>query len=136
MLGELIPCGGGDVIPLIKPLLLIGRRSSCDISLRFPNVSSHHCERELINGYGQVRDLGSRNGIKVNGERCDHNWVMPGDTLNIAKHIYEVNYVPLGDAPPPAEIDPMSVPLMEKAGLVNRRRQRQQSNTETNLNLD
>lgn len=124
------------MIPLLKPLLLIGRRSSCDISLRFPNVSSHHCELELINGYWQVRDLGSRNGIKVNGERCDHNWIMPGDTLNIAKHVYEVNYTPLGDAPPPEEVDPMSVSLMEKAGLVQRRRERQQSSSETHVNLD
>ncbi|QDU79198.1 FHA domain protein [Polystyrenella longa] len=136
MLGELIPCGGGDVIPLMKPLLLIGRRSSCDISLRFQNVSSHHCELELINGYWQVRDLGSRNGLKVNGEGCDLNWVMPGDILSIAKHHYEVNYTPLGDAPPPAEIDPMSIPLMEKAGLVKRRRERQQSSSESHANLD
>ena len=58
MLGELIPRGGGDPIPLQKTTLLIGRRSSCDIALRFANVSSRHCELELINGYWQVRDLG------------------------------------------------------------------------------
>lgn len=43
-LGMLNPCGGGDPIPLLHEKLLVGRRSSCDISLKFPNVSSHHCE--------------------------------------------------------------------------------------------
>ena len=68
-LGTLVPCGGGDPIPLIKNKLLIGRRSQCDIALRFPNVSSHHCEIELIDGYWFVRDLNSRNGTFVNGRR-------------------------------------------------------------------
>lgn len=118
MLGQLNPCGGGDPIPLLKPQLLIGRRSSCDISLRFPNVSSHHCELELQNGYWHVRDLGSRNGIKVNGIRCDSKWLLPGDVLSVAKHQYEVAYTPQGDAPPPEDEDPMAKSLLEKAGLT------------------
>ena len=121
MLGELIPCGGGDSIPLLKPELLIGRRSRCDIVLQFQNVSSHHCAMELINGYWYVRDLGSRNGIKVNGERCDSKWLLPGDELSIAKHRYEITYTPLSDAPPPEEESPLKMSLMEKAGLVGRR---------------
>ena len=44
MLGELVPVGGGDPIPLIKEKLLVGRRESCDIVLRFANVSAHHCQ--------------------------------------------------------------------------------------------
>ncbi len=120
MYGELIPCGGGDPIPLLKRKLLIGRRSSCDISLKFPNVSSHHCEFELVNGYWYVRDLNSRNGIKVNGVRCDSKWLMPGDVLSVSKHQYEVSYAPLGEAPEPVEEDPFALGLLEKAGLVKR----------------
>ena len=117
--GELIPCGGGDPIPLLKEKLLVGRRNSCDISLRFPNVSSHHCELELFDGYWRIRDLNSRNGIKVNGARCDAKWLLPGDVVSIAKHRYEVTYEPIGDAPPPEEADPFAVGLLEKAGLVS-----------------
>jgi len=120
MLGELIPCGGGDPIPLMKPALLIGRRKSCDVSLRFANVSSHHCELELVNGYWSVKDLGSTNGIKVNGVRCDQKWLMPGDVLSVAKHRYEIIYEPDTTAPPPeVEADPFAVGLLEKAGLVS-----------------
>src|SRR5262245_27484459 len=124
MHGELVPCGGGDSIPLLKSRLLVGRRSSCDISLRFPNVSSHHCEFELVNGYWHVRDLNSRNGIKVNGIRCDAKWLMPGDVVSIAKHQYEVTYTPHGDAPAPEEEDPFAIGLLEKAGLSRREAER------------
>ena len=118
MLGELIPCGGGDPIPLLRPKLLIGRRNRCDITLRFPNVSSHHCELELVNGFWSVRALGSRNGTKVNGVRCHTKWLMPGDVVSVAKHRYELMYTPSGDAPPPEDNDPFALSLMEKAGLV------------------
>ncbi|MGD9853747.1 MAG: FHA domain-containing protein [Planctomycetaceae bacterium] len=118
--GDLVPCGGGDPIPLLKTSLLIGRRRSCDISLRFPNVSSHHCQLELINGYWHLRDLGSRNGVKVNGVRCDQKWLLPGDELSIARHRYEIAYHPDGDEPPPLEADPFALSLLEKAGLSRR----------------
>ena len=118
MLGELIPCGGGDPIPLLKTRLLIGRRSRCDITLSFTNVSSHHCELELVNGFWSVRDLGSRNGVKVNGVRCRTKWLMPGDVVSLSKHRYELIYTPIGDAPPSEEEDPFAVPLLVKAGLM------------------
>ena len=37
--GELVPVGGGDPIPLIRPILTLGRRESCDICISFPNIS-------------------------------------------------------------------------------------------------
>ncbi len=121
-LGELIPCGGGDPIPLLKPRLLVGRRSRCDIALRFPNVSSHHCELEFLDGYWFVRDMNSRNGVKVNDTRCETQWLMPGDVLSVAKHRYEIVYTPVGDAPPPElDEDPFARGLLEKAGLERKR---------------
>ena len=69
MYGELLPVGGGDPIPLLKKSLLVGRRESCDIVLRFSNVSAHHCQLTVTGGYWHVRDLNSRNGVKVNGCR-------------------------------------------------------------------
>lgn len=122
MLGELIPCGGGDPVPLLKPKLLIGRRSHCDIQLDFPNVSSHHCELEFVNGFWRVQDLGSSNGIKINGERMESKWLMPADVLTIAKHRYEVHYVPPDGQRPPEDNDNVfSRGLLEKAGLERSR---------------
>lgn len=120
MLGELVPCGGGDTIPLVRPKMLVGRRRNCDIKLTFQNVSSQHCLLQMINGYWFVQDLRSTNGIKVNGMRCDSKWLLPGDELSIAKHRYEVAYEPDASAPPPEEEDPFALSLLEKAGLMRR----------------
>ena len=121
MFGELVPLGGGDPIPLLKKKLLVGRREGCDITLRFPNVSAHHCHLSLEHGYWFIKDLKSRNGTKVNGVRCQAKWLMPGDVVSVAKHRYELLYTPTGDAPPPEDNDPFAQSLMEKAGLVQER---------------
>ena len=127
MYGELIPVGGGDPIPLLKKGLLIGRRESCDIVLRFSNVSAHHCQLTVNAGYWHVRDLQSRNGVKVNGVRVTDKRVDPGDILSIAKHKYEMNYSPLDlgavGPPPPdvADVDFLGKSLLERAGLETRK---------------
>jgi predicted component of type VI protein secretion system len=124
MFGELIPIGGGDIIPLRKKSLLVGRRESCDIVLRFPNVSAHHCQLTLMNGYWYIRDLQSRNGVKVNNVRVTEKRIDPGDTLAIAKHRYEIHYSPadLGAVgPPPTDGDRNEIfqkSLLERAGLL------------------
>jgi adenylate cyclase len=92
MLGQLAPCGGGPAIPLLKPKLLVGRQSFCDIPLRYPAVSSRHCELELIEGTWFVRDLGSRNGTRVNNAACASQWLMPNDVLAVAHYRYAVIY--------------------------------------------
>jgi adenylate cyclase len=123
MHGELIPVGGGDPIPLLKKNLLVGRRESCDIVLRFSNVSAHHCQLTCNGGYWYVKDLKSRNGIKVNGSRVTEKRLDPGDELAIAKHRYDVRYSPydLGAVgPPPVDeeaTDMMKQSLLERAGL-------------------
>jgi adenylate cyclase len=125
MYGELIPQGGGDPIPLLKKHLLVGRRESCDIVLRFSNVSAHHCELTLNGGYWFVRDRKSRNGTKVNGIPITEKRLDPGDTLSVAKHRYEVQYSPLDNGavgpPPPEDLagDIMKQSLLERAGLMN-----------------
>jgi len=122
--GELIPVGGGDTIPLLKKNLLVGRRESCDIVLRFPNVSAHHCQLTVNGGYWHVKDLGSKNGVKVNNFRVTEKRLDPGDTLAIAKHKYEVQYAPseLGAVgPPPVEDLTTNIfnrSLLERAGLA------------------
>lgn len=116
LLGQLVPQGGGDPIPLIREKLLIGRRDSCDIALRFPNVSSHHCEMEFRNGYWLVRDLGSANGTKVNGVRVEEKFILPGDEITIAKHRFKIDYEPLAEGPPPnIDEDVLGKSLTERA---------------------
>jgi predicted component of type VI protein secretion system len=129
MLGELVPVGGGDPVPLLRARLLVGRRSRCDICLDYPNISSQHCELELEAGYWQVRDLRSTNGVKVNGQPVEVQVLMPGDTLTIAKLDFEIVYQANPDVPPPQaeDEDLFSTSLLEKAGLEGQRRARRRS---------
>ena len=135
MYGQLVPVGGGDMIPLLRTKLLVGRRESCDIVLRFSNVSAHHCELNLREGYWFVIDLKSRNGTKVNGVHVSERCVEPGDILAIAKHIYEFRYSPaeLGaNGPPPIESvqeEIMKKTLLERAGLDRKSKQQSLSST-------
>jgi adenylate cyclase len=126
-LGELHPVGGGDPIPLLKPKLLVGRRESSDIVLRFPNVSGTHCELWLESGAWHVRDLKSSNGTKVNGERVMEQRLSPGDRLSVGRHHFEVHYEPakVGGATTlledEAQIDIFGRSLLDSAGLERKR---------------
>ncbi|MBC7966992.1 MAG: FHA domain-containing protein, partial [Fuerstia sp.] len=115
-LGKLVPCGGGDPIPLLESPLLVGRRSACDITLKFPDVSSRHCTLTYEDGFWVVDDCGSRNGVRVNGERIERKVLYPEDRLSIASHRFIVHYTPEGSLPP-AEDDTFAKSLLEKIGM-------------------
>jgi hypothetical protein len=63
--------------------VVIGRSREADIVLQDPNVSRRHAELRRDEGGWQVVDLGSTNGIKVNGRRVDHQPLRPGDQVTI-----------------------------------------------------
>jgi adenylate cyclase len=125
--GELIPVGGGDAIPLVRAVLTIGRRESCDICLRMNNVSGTHCELTFCEGHWIIRDMDSTNGIKVNGVRVPKKVLHPGDTITIAKRNFTIEYTPVVGKHAMEEMmedDMLSQGLLEKAGLVRPRRDR------------
>jgi adenylate cyclase len=74
-------------------------------------------------GYWYVRDMKSRNGVKVNDIKVQEKRVDPGDLIHIAKHKYKITYSPgdlgaIGPPPPddlPSEI--MNESLLARAGL-------------------
>lgn len=118
--GELQPLGGGDSIPLIREQLTIGRRESCDICLRFPNVSGVHAQLTFREGYWYIRDMNSTNGIKVQGIRVQEKLLHPHDEIAIGKRKYIIDYELPADRRALDEVveeDIMSQSLLEKAGL-------------------
>jgi adenylate cyclase len=101
--------------------------------LRFANVSAHHCQLMNEGGYWYVRDLQSRNGIKINDVRIqEQRRIDPGDIISIAKHKYRVEYDPVelgAVGPPPADNlsqEVMRESLLSRAGLDHRELERQQ----------
>lgn len=124
--GELVPVGGGDPIPLLKNRLRVGRREGCDIVLNFANVSGVHALMEIVEGYWFIRDLKSRNGVKVAGKRImvgARKRLDPGSNVRFAKHEFELDYNPheLGayGSPPQDELvdNFFEKSLLDRAGL-------------------
>jgi len=128
--GHLVPEGGGDPIPLMKKKLRVGRREGCDIVLPLQNVSGHHCLLELEEGYWFIRDLNSRNGVKVNKVKIVaglRKRIDPNDHVAIAKNNYICEYDPIENGAfgtPPKDEQVESVferSLLERAGLKKKR---------------
>src|SRR5207248_10246540 len=121
--GELVPVGGGDAIPLLRPVMSIGRRESCDVCLQFPNISGMHCELFFRDGYWSIRDLNSTNGVKVNGVRVQGRPLKPGDEIAIAKRRFTIQYALTSEAQHELEAlltedeNIFGKSLLEKAGL-------------------
>ncbi len=67
----LIPLdAGGTVIPLEKSIVLVGRQADCDVVLTHSRkVSRKHCCFAQVNDRWIIRDLGSTNGVSINGAR-------------------------------------------------------------------
>jgi FHA domain-containing protein len=62
----------------------VGRSRDADCVLRDPNVSRHHAElRRSPRGEWTIADLGSTNGIKVNGRRVGSTRLKSGDQVTL-----------------------------------------------------
>jgi pSer/pThr/pTyr-binding forkhead associated (FHA) protein len=105
-LGHLISLDGGSEFPLNGIRLLIGRSPACNIVLPFPEVSGKHCQLEMDQGIWHVRDLGSRNGIQVDGKPVMATSLRPNSILSVAKRRFKVVYEPL-----PTKAEPADEPL-------------------------
>jgi pSer/pThr/pTyr-binding forkhead associated (FHA) protein len=66
------------------PRARIGRSKDAECVLRDPNVSRHHAElQRSSNGEWTIADLGSTNGVKVNGRRVASTRLTPGDQVTL-----------------------------------------------------
>ncbi|MDR1268259.1 MAG: FHA domain-containing protein [Planctomycetaceae bacterium] len=74
----------GQVIPVAGPKFIIGRADDCHLKPRSELISRYHCAVISEEGYVAIRDLGSKNGIYLNGERVSmEHELKNGDKLGI-----------------------------------------------------
>ncbi len=80
--------GKTTIVPLIRDEITIGRKEGNTIRLTERNVSRRHAKLLKNNGAVLLEDLGSYNGIKVNGSRVkDPVEVNEGDRIQIGDYI-------------------------------------------------
>ena len=75
------------------PRATIGRSKGVECVLADPNISRRHAElRRSQTGDWTIADLGSTNGIKVNGRRVSSSRLSPGDqvTLGTTTFLFEI----------------------------------------------
>jgi predicted component of type VI protein secretion system len=104
MPAQLLALNSGPNILLDKPILLLGRHPECDIQIDSRKISRRHCCIAQVSDYLVVRDLGSTNGIRINGERVLEGRLAAGDELTIGNHRYQVTWDAVPAEPPRARM--------------------------------
>jgi predicted component of type VI protein secretion system len=89
---QLVAITDGPNIPLDKPIVLIGRHQECDIQIPSRKISRRHCCVAQVFNYLVVRDLGSTNGLRINGARALEGKLEPGDEVTIGNLTYRVRW--------------------------------------------
>jgi predicted component of type VI protein secretion system len=110
MPAQLLALNEGPSILLDKPILLLGRDLECDIRLDSRKISRRHCCIAQVGDHLLVRDLGSTNGVRINGVRVVEGQLKVNDELMIGNYRYRVQW---GSAPAEAAEEP---PRPGKAG--------------------
>lgn len=75
--------------PLSKETLAIGRLDNCDIVLSDPGVSRRHAEVRREGDEWVLVDLGSTNGMIVNGKQVRRHRLSPGDRIELGETTIE-----------------------------------------------
>ena len=80
-----LPNGLTQEFVLTEASATIGRHAGCDIVLEDDAVSRLHARVERIDDGYVLTDLGSVNGLRVNGERTTYRLLEPGDVVHIGE---------------------------------------------------
>ena len=91
---------GDQQHPLHPPVTVVGRGTEADIRVNDPGVSRRHIEFQLVGGSGdggglqvRVRDLGSTNGMHVDGHRVTSTGLHDGSVVKIGNTTLTVRIV-------------------------------------------
>ncbi len=94
--------GAAQEVVVTGPRFFIGRAEDCQLRPRSDLISRHHCVILQEEGLLLVRDLGSKNGTFVNGQRVvTEAELHSGDLLKVGPLEFEVHVV---GAPQPAAV--------------------------------
>jgi pSer/pThr/pTyr-binding forkhead associated (FHA) protein len=91
--GSLSLVYNGERHTITKDRFVIGRgKQSSDLTLKDPNVSRQHAMVEFQNGVYFMVDMGSTNGVAINGQRIARKQIAEGDVFRICDHDLQFTY--------------------------------------------
>jgi len=73
----------GQRYPVDRKVMVLGRSQDCDIQVADPNVSRRHAELRQEETSYWIVDLGSTNGMEVNGRRLRQAKLEAGDRITL-----------------------------------------------------
>src|SRR5436190_8756149 len=86
------PEGQENVLPLVAPEVLIGRKGDADVVLNNQHVSRHHAKIVKTNDGYVLQDLGSTHGTFVNESRIEQYPLKHGDRISLGKDRIDLHY--------------------------------------------
>jgi predicted component of type VI protein secretion system len=100
--------------------LVVGRDPTCDISDDHSLLSRRHAEFVTVGDGVTIRDLGSRNGVFVNGSRAAERALEPGDVVQIGplRARYVVDDAPLSITPETLDSDRTAMLRKPATGVI------------------
>lgn len=98
MIARMLPIDGGPPFSLEKALTVVGRNDTCDVRIEHKSISKLHCVLVVAGTQVLVRDLGSTNGTRINGQRVRRAALTKHDILGIAGFKYRLKFGPGGDS--------------------------------------
>jgi pSer/pThr/pTyr-binding forkhead associated (FHA) protein len=111
----LTPLSGGSPIELTCAMTLVGRQDHCDLKIDHKTVSKLHCVLVKADDAIVLRDLGSTNGCRINGQKKQKGALLANDVLTIAVFDFRVQ---MGDdLPHAAHVTGERTEMMEAVDL-------------------
>jgi hypothetical protein len=83
--GRAFLVNGNDRREVTTERAVIGRSRECEVQIADPNVSRQHAELRREGDTYVIVDLGSTNGIEVNGRRVKRATLEPGDRISLGQ---------------------------------------------------
>lgn len=79
----------GRHIPVVQPQQTLGRGPGVDLIMDDPTLSRQHAVIEFTDGGFQIRDLGSTNGVLLNGEAVNEAAIRHGDRIEMGGQVFQ-----------------------------------------------
>ncbi len=106
----LAPAGVPPPVMLDKMPVVMGRSEAADVALPFSSISREHAKVFLEDDKLMIEDMGSSNGVQINGEKVKKGQLGPGDMVQLG--VVEFRVARRGD----------STVVIQKAALDEKQR--------------